>query len=312
MDGSSLSANTAMIGLLAVSGRAIDILWDLNAAPKDTTALINQALHTVRECRSSIQVLYKTLVLVQAAQLPFPERGAWIQLDEVIATLTDTVLAFSRLQVLFETLEQDAALTSLDEACARHARTIKSLSARIRFHSLSMTMMMTILKCRGQSDAKRSRAELGHRIVRLLTFNTNLAERLRVLEDVLNAKTSSGVELPDYATAQNAETGSPALGPAAAGAGVGQSLPVWSTFSGLSLMDIPVLPSICLPISFADLGLTYQFYAFAFAPQVGDEFPETAMASSRSSRGSILGLSGESWDTNGMANITRQVNNRAT
>lgn len=146
MDGTSLSVATAMVGLLAVGGRAIDILWDLNTAPKDLTGPINQALHGVRECRSSIHVLYKTLLTLQSSQLPFPERATWIQVDELLATLTDTVLAFSKLHDLCETLESEAMASSPEAACTRHTRKIRSLSARIRFHNLSMTMMMTILK----------------------------------------------------------------------------------------------------------------------------------------------------------------------
>lgn len=148
MDGSgaSLSIATAMIGLLGVGGRAIDTLWDLNTAPKDLTAIINQALHGVRECRSSIHVLYKTLLLLQSSQLAIPERATWIEVDELLATLTDTVLAFSKLDALCEVLVGEAALSSPEEACERHAKKIKTLSARIRFNNLSMTMILTILK----------------------------------------------------------------------------------------------------------------------------------------------------------------------
>jgi hypothetical protein len=146
MDGTYLTITTAVAGLLAVGGHAVDILWDLNTAPKDLTAPINQALHGVRECRSSIHVLYKTLLSLQASQLAFPERGTWIQVDELLATLTDTVLAFSKLHDLCELLEYEAATSSPEEACNRHTKRIRALSARIRFHNLSMTMMMTILK----------------------------------------------------------------------------------------------------------------------------------------------------------------------
>ncbi|CAM1505103.1 Fc.00g107400.m01.CDS01 [Cosmosporella sp. VM-42] len=317
MDGTSLSVTTALLGLLAVSGRAIDVLWDLNTRPKEETAVINQALHGVRECRSSIQVIYKTLLLLESAQLPFPERSAWIEVDELLATLTDTVLAFTKLHSICETLEHEAAATSiLEGVCTRHARKIRSLSARIRFHNLSMTMILTILKCPGRSDAERSRAELAHRITRLLTFNTTLSGRLRGLDDVFNAKTRAGAGLPNYAAvSQNAEPGIAGNGPACIGEAGPLPLPQWSTFSGLTLVDIPVLSMVGLPVAMAELMESCQFYAFAVVPQPGFQFTETGLVpgmESRLSHSSILGLSGESWDNTGMATLSRPVDNRAS
>jgi hypothetical protein len=152
--GEKLSVTTAIIGLLAVGGKTIDALWDLNTPANKANSIFAVALQEIKQCRSTVHILYKTLSLVESAQLPFPERGVWIEADHLIATLTDTVLAVSDLQTLCKTLslERQGIVTpppengSPDHSPPSYERRISGLCSRIRWHNLSMTMMMTILK----------------------------------------------------------------------------------------------------------------------------------------------------------------------
>lgn len=87
----------------------------------------------------------------------------------------------------------------------------------------------------------------------------------------------------------------------------------WSILSGLTLVNLPSLFDLNLPVLLSELRDSTQFYAFAFTPQVGGQVAETVLgpgSEPRSSHSSILGLSGESWDTSGMVNITREVISR--
>ncbi|KAJ6446713.1 very large low complexity protein [Purpureocillium lavendulum] len=151
-----LSVTTAIIGLLAVGGRTIDAIWDLNLPATKATPFLNQALQEIKQARSTVHILYKTFALLESAQLPFPERGTWIAVDDLIATLTDTVLAFSDLQALCAQLEAqrqglvlpDGPAPLCNGGDAECGQKITALCARIRWHNLSMTMMMTILKWR--------------------------------------------------------------------------------------------------------------------------------------------------------------------
>ena len=122
------------------------MLWNLNTAPEMGTASIDNILQEVKQYRSSIFLLHKTLVLLESGQLPFPERGAWVEVDNIIAMLTDTVLAMSELQDLCNTIEahqdtSDPEVVVLGE----FEQIVSKLAARIRWHNLSITMMMTIL-----------------------------------------------------------------------------------------------------------------------------------------------------------------------
>lgn len=134
-----LSVTTAVIGLLAVGGRIMESIWDLDPpATMQRTPALGQALHEVKQCRSTVHLLYKTLSLLEAARLPLAARAAWIAVDDLVATLTDTVLAFSDLQAVCDELDRDTA-----SGCGQR---IGALCSRIRWQSLSMNLMMTILK----------------------------------------------------------------------------------------------------------------------------------------------------------------------
>lgn len=149
----NLSVTTAIIGLLAVGGKIIDALWDLEAPARKAKSVLAQVLQEVKQCRSTVHILYKTFSLVESGQLPFPERGSWIKADYLIATLTDTVLAVSDLQSTCDELNLDekGLATPPSEGADNggppaHEKLVRALCSRLRWHNLSMTLMMTILK----------------------------------------------------------------------------------------------------------------------------------------------------------------------
>lgn len=140
-----LSTTTAITGLLEVGAAAIDILSDLNISPQHDTLVLNALLREVKECRSSVHAFYKTLNLIENGQIPIPARAAWISLDTLVATLTDTVLAFSRLSSLCCAVDEESTRSSPEDAAKHFEKRIKALCARIRWHNLSIAMMMTIV-----------------------------------------------------------------------------------------------------------------------------------------------------------------------
>lgn len=146
----TMDVTTAIIGLLAISGKTVNVLLSLNALSTDRTAQVNHALREVKQCRSSLYVLHKTLSLLQAGALEYPQRGAWIQVDYLVATLTDTALAFSELQTLCDFVEGHELSLGLAPRPVwpwedQFRNGMQALSSRIRWQNLSITMMMTIL-----------------------------------------------------------------------------------------------------------------------------------------------------------------------
>ncbi|PHH91153.1 hypothetical protein CDD83_1487 [Cordyceps sp. RAO-2017] len=192
-----LSVATAIIGLLAVGGKIMEKIWDLNLPSTKHTPALTQALHQVKQCRSTVHILYKTFCRLEAARLPFPERAAWIAVDDLIATLADTVLAFSDLQIICDALERQRLEPSGAAASAPgYDDRLGALCSRMRWQSLSMTIMMTILKCPGAADAEYARVGLERRMTRILTSNTALAQRMRLLEGAVDSRASEAAGGP--------------------------------------------------------------------------------------------------------------------
>lgn len=256
-----LPTTTAITGLLDVGAAAIDILSDLNISPQHDTAILNILLREVKECRSSVHAFYKTLSLIENNQIPFPARAAWISLDTLVATLTDTVLAFTRLSSLCCALDEQSNRTSPEDAAKQFEKRIKALCARLRWHNLSYAMMMTIVNCPGEKDARNSRDELAHRVTRLLTFNVNLSARLRQSRPGSSAAktTGSGAQTPD----------SPEITPVNVGLGP-------APYSGtLSKLTTPkALSKVILPIELRELRDDFEYYTEMIPSQNGScEFP---------------------------------------
>ncbi|TFA98037.1 hypothetical protein CCMA1212_010191 [Trichoderma ghanense] len=286
-----LCVTTAIIGLLAIGGKTIDSLYEMNTSPGRDTAILNKALQELKQCRSSVHILYKNFSLLEAGQLPYPDRATWISTDDLVATLTDTVLAVSDLQEAIEPIERCQGLAARVATCAQHAQRLSNLSTRIRWHNLTMNMMMTILKCPGEQDAQNSRLGLERRMTRLLSSNSDLALRMRRLRDTFGARSMARRAIPNYApVAQNAprlpadrtssassmSEASASTTSAQSGQQDSEAAPpprLWSIFSGYNLADIPVLSMIPLPVLTLELR-DNEFYTFDFAQRVSDDLVE--------------------------------------
>ncbi|QPH02401.1 hypothetical protein C2857_006610 [Epichloe festucae Fl1] len=324
--GERLSVTTAIIGLLAVGGKIIDNLWDLSTTPnKRSNATFAQALQEVRQCRSTIHVLYKTLSLLESAQLPYPERGTWIKADDLIAVLTDTVLAVSALQAICETLNlgkpglatppPDDADLEIDGGLPSK-KTIEGLCSRIRWHNLSMTMMMTILKCPGESDAQNSKVGLDRRMARLLSANTFLSSRMRQLDRVFGRRetllhyyssparhphfwllprlapypgTAAANRLPATAPAPNIGNATTAAA-AAAAEGNAPAAQSSSPLRGYTLADIAALSTVSLPVTTNELVDGNFFYTFAYARRVSGDLSELMASQAGQGTSRSLGI----------------------
>ncbi|RGP58930.1 hypothetical protein FLONG3_11340 [Fusarium longipes] len=267
-----LPTTTAITGLLEVGAAAIDILSDLNISPQHDTIVLNTLLREVKECRSSVHAFYKTLTIVENGQIPIPARAAWISLETLVATLTDTVLAFSRLSSLCCAVDEESTRSSPEEAAKQFEKRIRALCARIRWHNLSIAMMMTIVNCPGEKDAKNSRDELAHRVARLLTFNVGLSARLRNTtrpgSGSSAAKTTVSVtESPEITPVNVGRTSAPA-------SWTSSSSP--SPYSGTlaNLTNPKALSRIVLPIELRELRDDFEYYTGTAPSQVGScEFP---------------------------------------
>jgi hypothetical protein len=285
-----LSVDTAIIGILAVAARLSESLWDLDAAPGDESALLDLAVQEVKQCRSSIKLLHKTLVLAESAQLPYPARAAWVRVDHLVAILTDIALALHDFQVACEVLmqgsDQSQIQPSVRQQCVNH---IRALCSRLRWHNLSIAMLMTALKCKADSDAEASSKGLDQRMTRLLSSNAGLSSRMALLQDAFGAKPPATSPPPNpYHSGPNADanaeiTPAPTATDLAApdydslGVASRPSSPrSWSTFSGYTLADLSSPLAVALPLTTYDLRDGTLFYTAAYARQASQDSGDSA------------------------------------
>ncbi|KAL2213035.1 hypothetical protein CC79DRAFT_3949 [Sarocladium strictum] len=262
-----ITVTTAVIGLLAVSRKVTNSYWDVDGITRDSTSTFNLALKEVKQCRSTITLFYNTLALVETGELPFPERAAWVGIDPIATILTDLVLAFGELDTICAAISERLKLpgVTMSNLSNQYGQRITSLSNRIRWQSISMTTVITILKCHGDNDAQHSRKAINLRMDRLLTSNTALAGRMRQLQDIYGARAflhNSRRETPYPSTyALPNEDGSPRR--------------YWSVFTNYSLADFPMLSVIPLPLNLAEVRDGSVFYTLDYARDVSQESDTT-------------------------------------
>ncbi|RCI15346.1 hypothetical protein L249_6544 [Ophiocordyceps polyrhachis-furcata BCC 54312] len=156
-----LSAATAMVGLVADGGRISETMMMMTSS---SSPALTRALLEMKQCRSTVQVLFKALCQLEAGRLPFPERASWIAVEDVVASLTDCVLAVVELQAVLLGGEQKRRRTSLEGGGLKleereeqeqdeEEEEVDALCLRIHWQLVSMTLMASILKMRSaQAD----------------------------------------------------------------------------------------------------------------------------------------------------------------
>lgn len=136
----------------------------------------------------------------------------------------------------------------------------------------------------GLADAQNSRLSLEKRTTRLLSSNADLAARMQSLDDVFLNRGGPGDSLPDYMAAAYTPRllqRTPVL--------VGSRSRLWSTLSGYSLADIPVLSIIPIPVTVAEVQDGGEFYTFDFARRVSHDLSELMKEDAGQGTSRILG-----------------------
>jgi hypothetical protein len=115
---------------------------------RDSTSAFNISLKEVKQCRSTITLLYNTLALVETGEMPFPQRAAWVGIDSVVTIVTDLVMAFSDLDNICAAISERLKLpgVTMTALSNQYNQRITTLSNRIRWQSISMTTIINILK----------------------------------------------------------------------------------------------------------------------------------------------------------------------
>ncbi|KAK4163354.1 hypothetical protein QBC43DRAFT_355099 [Cladorrhinum sp. PSN259] len=185
-----LSVASSIAGLVSAAGMVNKALGPYIAAARDTPKI---AFQVYSETQSATIILGALQNLTTNLSTINRERAALIQLDQVIAVLTDGVLIFSDLEACVGDLppaEPSIIPLALRYRLgwARKESALSSLLGRLEAFKSSMSLILNILQSHSSIKAEQCQQELTSNVALLLENSKNVARRLANLEDVFDAR----------------------------------------------------------------------------------------------------------------------------
>ncbi|KAH7341164.1 hypothetical protein BKA66DRAFT_544045 [Pyrenochaeta sp. MPI-SDFR-AT-0127] len=278
----ALETAAAIIGIMAAAGKVAETLGPVVSAFGDVAKNAAAVLVEVNHMRIILSALHSYLDDLESSPRV---RRQLIQVDQLVATLTDGVLLFSELEALVLTLPAARDGVWDRTRYAWNESKFASIKSRMQCFKSSITVMLNILQCESDQEARRSRNELLAVMSILVESNHELRRRLARLETCSNDAESIITYRPGsvmtYQTAfqgtmPNLNYGTSAMPltdsqferilevsrvyrratNCATDASFHSSVVrshAWTVLSGISLSDISVISVIGLPIQSIDL-----------------------------------------------------------
>ncbi|KAK4458971.1 hypothetical protein QBC42DRAFT_275473 [Cladorrhinum samala] len=185
-----LSVASSIAGLVSAAGMVNKALGPYIAAVRDTPKI---AFQVYSETQSATIILSALQNLTTNLSTINRQRAALIQLDQIVAVLTDGVLIFSDLEACVEDLPPaEPSITPLALryrlGWARKESALSTLLGRLEAFKSSMSLMLNILQSHSSIQAEQCQQELRSNVTLLLETSKNLARLLTNLEDVFDAR----------------------------------------------------------------------------------------------------------------------------
>lgn len=139
-----LSVMASVVGLLTAAGAVASILSTVKSSISDAPRLLDHVLREVKDVEIVLSAIHKFLIGISSAPI---RRIALIQVDQLIATLTESVLTFSELEALVKPLEARSG-NSLWERVkwAWKEDTVSDILQRLQRHKSSLSLMLNIVQ----------------------------------------------------------------------------------------------------------------------------------------------------------------------
>ena len=140
----ALEVAASIIGILAAAGKVAETLGPYVSAWKDSTKAVTASLAEVNNITTILSALQGLLDDLSANP---QKRKALIQVDQLIAALTDGVLIFSELEALVAHGLHNPKFTLSDQmSWAWKHKEVDSLVARLQRFKSSISVMLNILQ----------------------------------------------------------------------------------------------------------------------------------------------------------------------
>ncbi|KAH6663344.1 hypothetical protein B0J14DRAFT_570400 [Halenospora varia] len=177
-----LSVTTAVVGLLSVIPPIVrtikGFIHDVKDAPQQAQIMLQESTD-IENILSQLQ----SFLLHRSPAIN--ERSAHISVEQVILTLTGTVLSFSELQELLDGLTAPVEQGFLNQVkWVRKEKEIGKIVQRLQNHKASLGCMLHIMNTQSLVDVNDSVSSLERLMQDILAANVDLARRMESLEQL--------------------------------------------------------------------------------------------------------------------------------
>jgi len=139
-----LSVIASVFGLLTAANKVSSMLFAIISSTKDAPQFVSHIISEVKEVEISLFAIYRLLQGISSAPR---RRIALIQLDQLIATLTEAVLTFSELEALVTPIAKQSKVSTTERLkWVLKEDTVSNIVQRLQRHKSSLSLMLNIVQ----------------------------------------------------------------------------------------------------------------------------------------------------------------------
>ena len=142
-----LSVTVSVLGLIAAAGKVAFVLSQIKASMPDAPSSIEQTLLHIKELHACFAAVHKFIVGASPVTPALQRRLSMIEVDQLVATLTESVLTFSELEALvkpYRTCPPATMRTRIKWYWKEDA--ISRIMLRLDRHKSSLSLMLSIVQ----------------------------------------------------------------------------------------------------------------------------------------------------------------------
>lgn len=145
----SLAVLNGVIGLIADSIQTFHDITEVNTSPKGETTALEYTRRKVQSFKPTIQLLYRCLRRVEAGRPDYPSRCLLVNLEILIASLTESILTMSEIGTFLDDISAEAASLGIANPgllCPRYGEFIKRLGSRLHQAEALLSTICNVLR----------------------------------------------------------------------------------------------------------------------------------------------------------------------
>lgn len=139
-----LSVTASVVGLLAGAGKVGGVLLWVKSSIVDAPGSLSNLLSQINDLAICLEAVNQLLTGIYSTP---SKRISMIQVDQLVATLTEAVLTFSELEALVMPLGDPSEISIIQRMkWAWEEETISSIMVRLDRHKSSFSLMLNIIQ----------------------------------------------------------------------------------------------------------------------------------------------------------------------